>query len=103
MKKTITYCNYCGKEFDFTDSILGFHAEQRLGFGSIYDGDLFYIDLCCGCLDRLIDSCKITPIEDVETFDTNGLDDIVYTADHTVACTTMPDGNTDPYQIPMEA
>ena len=101
MKKTITYCNYCGKEFDKADMTGGIRIAHFLGYGSIHDGNHLTLDLCSDCLDNLIDSCKISPLEECKF--ASGLSDIVYTADHTVACTTMPDGNTDPYQIPMEA
>ncbi len=121
MKKTITYCNYCGKEFDKADMTGGMRIGHLLGYGSIHDGNYLTLDLCSDCLDNLIDSCKISPLEECgyaprsadedQHTETEGVvhelwspcspykpyvvySDTVYTA---------ADGNTDPYQIPMEA
>ena len=106
MKKTITYCNKCGKEFDETDVACGFHVKQRIGYGSVHDTDWLVLDLCCDCLDNLIDLCKIAPIVDGELPDPEpqAAEFIpqVYDPLKPYVVYTAADGNTDPYQIPME-
>lgn len=61
MAKTIT-CNMCGKEFDGWDAQENFSIERRLGYGMKYDGDELQLDLCCGCMEKVIAECKISPI-----------------------------------------
>jgi len=59
------YCNKCGKEFDVYDSQEDFSIYSLLiGYGSKYDGSSLELDLCCECMDELIDSCKISPIKE---------------------------------------
>lgn len=58
-------CNKCGKEFDIYDVQEDFTIHsQMIGYGSKYDGSSLQLDLCCECMDELIDSCKISPIEE---------------------------------------
>lgn len=57
-------CNKCGKDMDKYDRYLDFSIRKRLGYGSRYDGDFVRIDLCCDCVDTLIESCKIDPTAD---------------------------------------
>lgn len=57
-----TFCNRCGKRFDMWDELNGFESEARLGFGSKYDGDILQLDLCCACMDALIEECRISPL-----------------------------------------
>jgi len=59
-------CNMCGKEFDMCDYIGEYGFKRYVNFGSKYDGDYISIDLCCGCMDKFIESCKINPV--FETF-----------------------------------
>ena len=63
MSKT-TVCNKCGKQFDMWDEQEGYAIYTRLGYGSKYDGDHLELDLCCKCMDELIDSCKVGPISE---------------------------------------
>ena len=56
------YCNKCGKKMDEFDVQEDFSFNQTLGYGSKYDGECLELDLCCKCMDELIDSCKIDPI-----------------------------------------
>lgn len=65
MAKT-TICNKCGKTFDMWDDQNGFGARTRLGYGSKYDGDILELDLCCKCMDELIDECTISPLIESE-------------------------------------
>lgn len=56
-------CNMCGKEFDFWDEQENFHIhEQNIGYGSKYDGDKLCLDLCCNCMDKIIEMCTINPV-----------------------------------------
>lgn len=65
MAKTMTNaitCNMCGKELDIWDVQEAFSIERRLGYGTKYDGDKLRLDLCCDCMEKIIDECKISPI-----------------------------------------
>ena len=57
------YCNKCGKEMDEFDIQEQFQIQTRLGYGSKYDGDMLDIDLCCECMDKLIEECEIPPVD----------------------------------------
>lgn len=61
MAKTIL-CNMCGKQFDIWDTQEDFSINRRLGYGTKYDGDELQLDLCCDCMEKIIDECKISPI-----------------------------------------
>lgn len=63
MAKEIT-CNKCGKKFDFWDAQENFSINARLGYGTKYDGSDLELDLCCDCMEKLIDECVISPISD---------------------------------------
>ena len=54
----------CGREFDFLDEQESFHFYSRLGYGSRYDNHTLRLDLCCKCMDQIIDSCKLSPVTD---------------------------------------
>ena len=56
------YCNKCGKKLDMWDIQEDFSMQRNLGYGSKYDGDNLDLDLCCDCMDELIDSCVISPV-----------------------------------------
>ena len=59
-------CNMCGKEFDTWDMQEGFYIHSSyIGYGSKYDGGSLDIDLCCNCMDKIIDACKIFPVTDI--------------------------------------
>lgn len=57
------YCNKCGKKFNIWDLNERFSMHRRMGYGSKYDGDSLELDLCCECMDKLIESCTISPVE----------------------------------------
>lgn len=58
-------CNKCGREFDDWDYIENFKLKkERLGYGTKYDSDRLDLDLCCSCVEQLIDDCKISPISE---------------------------------------
>lgn len=56
-------CNKCGKEFDMWDEYEGLSVGRLLGYGTKYDGEYLRLNLCCKCLESLIDSCKISPLK----------------------------------------
>lgn len=61
-----TRCNRCGKKFNLWDTQEDFSIYRRLGYGTKYDGSTLELDLCCECMDNIIDDCKISPIVDNE-------------------------------------
>lgn len=58
-----TVCNKCGKEMDLWDIKEGFFIHKRVGYGSIHDGEVVNLNLCCSCFDKLISDCAVDPIE----------------------------------------
>lgn len=58
----VLYCNKCGKKLDMWDEQEDFSMQRQLGYGSRYDGDTLDLDLCCSCMDGLIESCAIPPV-----------------------------------------
>ena len=56
------YCNKCGKQMDSWDIQHHFSITKRLGYGSKYDGEVLNLDICCDCMDEIIDACIISPI-----------------------------------------
>ena len=58
----VTKCNMCGKVFDNYDEFMGFSIHRILGYGSKYDGDTLELDLCCECVDKLIEMCTVSPL-----------------------------------------
>lgn len=59
---TKVICNCCGKEI----SSVAFHMDEIMPYGSEHDGDLFTLDLCANCMDKLVETirplCKIDPL-----------------------------------------
>ena len=55
-------CNMCGKVFDMWDAQENFSIHRRLGYGTKYDGDTLELDLCCDCIEKIIEECKVSPI-----------------------------------------
>ncbi|MBP5462722.1 MAG: hypothetical protein J6Y20_11470 [Lachnospiraceae bacterium] len=56
-------CNKCGREFDIWDEQESFSIYKRLGYGTKFDGDNLKLNICCDCMEKLIDECVITPVE----------------------------------------
>lgn len=56
-------CNKCGREFDEFDEQHDIHITKDMGYPSKYDGERVRIDLCVDCADKLIDECRVNPIE----------------------------------------
>ena len=63
MKHPNGFCNKCGKILDNVDREASYAINGRIGYGSKYDGEDFELNLCCDCMDNLIDSCLITPLK----------------------------------------
>lgn len=49
------YCTMCGKLMDTWDENLNFTVDHEIGYGSKYDCHRLHIDLCCDCLDKVVD------------------------------------------------
>ena len=67
MKGKIT-CNKCGKIFNEWDEQEGFSFYGSLGYGmQKYDGAELELDLCCDCMEEIIDGCVVSPTESFST------------------------------------
>lgn len=58
----IRYCNICGSKMDFWDIQGDYTIHTTAGYGSKYDEEEIELHICCDCMDKIIDQCKITPI-----------------------------------------
>ena len=56
-------CNKCGRVIENKETFLGFTADLGIGYGSKYDGETIRIDLCTDCIDRLIETCVVSPLQ----------------------------------------
>lgn len=63
-------CSMCGKDFNVWDEQAGFCFKSRIGYGSIYDGEVICMDLCCECFDKIMEiiipMCRVNPIHEAE-------------------------------------
>lgn len=59
-------CNCCGKELDLFDLQQDFTIHRKVEYGSVYDGTLIEIRLCCDCFDKLVMGCAVSPIVNKE-------------------------------------
>lgn len=66
MLKNTIICNLCGEEFDMWDRREDFSIHRRCGYGTKYDGVTVHLDICCKCMEELIEACIVSPIEDCE-------------------------------------
>lgn len=57
-------CNLCGKELDIWDKQEDFSLHRHLGYGTKYDESYLDIQICCDCMEKLIDDCVVSPISD---------------------------------------
>lgn len=48
-------CSMCGKTFDLWDEQEDFCFVRHIGYGSKYDTKGLYLNLCCGCFDKIAD------------------------------------------------
>ena len=58
----IRYCNICGSKMDCWDVQEDYTIHTRAGYGSKYDEEDIELHICCDCMDKIIDSCAISPI-----------------------------------------
>ena len=56
------FCNICGNELDEWDMQEDFSIFRHLGYGTCYDGETLSLQICCECMDKLIDACEVSPI-----------------------------------------
>lgn len=56
-------CNRCGKKFDIFDLQQDFTIHKQVQYGSMYDGCYVDFHLCCDCFDRMVEECKVSPVE----------------------------------------
>ena len=61
-----TRCNMCGRTFTPIDKYGGILIDEILGYGTKYDGEYLRINMCCECLESMIEKCVISPINSVE-------------------------------------
>lgn len=66
-KRIEIVCNQCGKQFDIWDIQENFSIYRNLGYGTKYDGGNLELDLCCECINRLVDGCKVSPVSYPDT------------------------------------
>lgn len=50
-------CSKCGADIDDYDG--GIVVNQKMGYGSDFDGTFILMKLCCKCSDKLIKGCKL--------------------------------------------
>jgi Fe2+ or Zn2+ uptake regulation protein len=60
----IVICNKCGKTLGDLDIQENFSIHSQLGYGMKYDGYELELDLCCKCMEQIIEGCQISPIVD---------------------------------------
>ena len=58
-------CTMCGNKFELHDTFADFHFEKRIGYGSIHDGKILKLNLCCKCFDRLADILNLICKENI--------------------------------------
>lgn len=46
-------CTICGKKFDIHDKYADLHFKKEIGYGSVHDGEVFELNLCCKCFDNI--------------------------------------------------
>ena len=63
-KEETVFCNMCGKPLDFWDVQEDFSLHRHLGYGTKFDGSRLSIQLCCDCMERVIEQCNISPVTD---------------------------------------
>lgn len=57
-------CNMCGKELDIWDKQEDFSIHRHLGYGTKYDESYLDIQICCDCMEKFIDDCAVSPVND---------------------------------------
>ena len=67
-KQTHKKCNMCGRDLDFWDLQEDFSIKRECGYGTIFDGDSLFLRMCCSCMEKLVESCVVSPVEE-NTYD----------------------------------
>ena len=57
-------CNKCGKKFDKYDELENYSYKRKMGYGTIYDGMMLDLHICCDCMEEFISSCKVVPVQE---------------------------------------
>lgn len=65
-------CNKCGNRLNEWDVQENFSIYTVLGYGTKFDGCELELDLCCECMNELIDSCAISPIVEPRYYSEGG-------------------------------
>ena len=55
-------CNLCGRPFDMWDIQEDYSIHKTCGYGSRYDMETIDLHLCCDCFDKIVSSCKASPV-----------------------------------------
>lgn len=65
MERTVNtkVCNICGMKIDHVNKFEGFTASEKIGYGSIHDGETLDLHVCSDCMDRMVASCRVSPIK----------------------------------------
>lgn len=48
-------CTMCGKKFELHDEFANLCFEKQIGYGSVHDGEILKLNLCCECFGYLTD------------------------------------------------
>lgn len=67
--KDAPVCNMCGAKLDFFDEQENYGFDYYVGYGSKHDMEHIKARFCCNCFDKIIDSCKISPVMGEYTHD----------------------------------
>lgn len=70
--KAIRICSMCGRTFDDWDLQENNYVYHHFGYGSRHDLQIFEVDLCCDCYDKIIDTIlplfPCSPIRDSDMY-----------------------------------
>ena len=59
------YCSMCGKRFNMWDLQNNFVIHKyRICYGSVHDEMGLCLELCNECMDKIIQTCEISPVTD---------------------------------------
>lgn len=59
-------CNVCGRPFGLVDKYGGLFIDEVLGYGTKHDGERLCMNICCRCLESMIERCAILPLKSTE-------------------------------------
>ena len=58
-------CTMCGRKFELHDKFANFCFEKQIGYGSVHDGEILKLNLCCKCFDRSVDILNLICKENI--------------------------------------